>query len=287
MYRDRPELDFDPDAISALTDKRQAQWSKVQNANFLTRNEKREAAGYGPVPGGDEADDYDDGTKRAARPKFNPYHDDLGRFTFGPGEDDDGDDDTSSDQPQSSPSGSDSGPGIFGLPENIEHPATATPANAGPADNNSFDADKAVDTLNQNVDELKRQQIEDGQPNLYGEHACAQYVRGALNDGGGLNVGTPANGLGNAADYGPPLENAGFQPVANGNAYPPEDYTPQAGDVAVIQPTNENASGHMEMYNGSQWVSDFRQDGFWPGPHYRNETPHFVIYRYPNSSINI
>jgi HK97 family phage portal protein len=77
MYRDRPELDFDPDAISALTDKRQSQWSKVQNANFLTRNEKRQAAGYGPVPGGDADDDSnesedDGGAKYSLRPKYSP-----------------------------------------------------------------------------------------------------------------------------------------------------------------------------------------------------------------------
>jgi phage portal protein BeeE len=47
MYRDRPDLDFDPDSISALTDKRQAQWTKIQSANFLTLNEKHESAGYG------------------------------------------------------------------------------------------------------------------------------------------------------------------------------------------------------------------------------------------------
>lgn len=46
MYADRPELDYDPDGISALTEKRQAQWSKIQSAAFLTRDEQREAAGY-------------------------------------------------------------------------------------------------------------------------------------------------------------------------------------------------------------------------------------------------
>lgn len=57
MYRDRPELDYDADGIGALAEKRQAQWSKIENASFLTRNEKREAAGYGPVEGGDGFDD--------------------------------------------------------------------------------------------------------------------------------------------------------------------------------------------------------------------------------------
>jgi HK97 family phage portal protein len=54
MFDDHLELDFDPDEISALTPRRDQQWSKLQNATFLTRNEKREAAGYGPVPGGEE-----------------------------------------------------------------------------------------------------------------------------------------------------------------------------------------------------------------------------------------
>ncbi|MDD4616821.1 MAG: phage portal protein [Alphaproteobacteria bacterium] len=55
MYADRPELDYDLDSVSALTDKRQAQWSKIQSADFLTPDEKREAAGYGPLETAPEA----------------------------------------------------------------------------------------------------------------------------------------------------------------------------------------------------------------------------------------
>jgi len=65
MYRDHPELDFDPDSISALTEKRQSQWNKIQTANFLTRNEKRAAAGYGAIEGGDDAGDSDLGAESA------------------------------------------------------------------------------------------------------------------------------------------------------------------------------------------------------------------------------
>lgn len=75
MYRQRLELDFDIDSISALTDKRQSQWSKVQGANFLTLNEKRDVAGYGPVADGDRIDtqnDKDEGSKSAVRPKYSP-----------------------------------------------------------------------------------------------------------------------------------------------------------------------------------------------------------------------
>ncbi|MGB9151947.1 MAG: phage portal protein [Alphaproteobacteria bacterium] len=106
MYPDQPELDFDPTGISALTEKQQAQWNKIQNARFLTRNEKRQAAGYGPVPGGDEDDDggnSDDEDGPAA--KFNPNHDELDRFTFGPGGADDNSDSSDSNSPSVSSSG--------------------------------------------------------------------------------------------------------------------------------------------------------------------------------------
>ncbi len=63
MFDDGFRLDFDPDEISAMTPRRDALWSKVQNASFLTRNEKRAAAGYGPLNTDHEdeaAEDSDD-----------------------------------------------------------------------------------------------------------------------------------------------------------------------------------------------------------------------------------
>ena len=53
LFDDRLQLDFDVDDIGALAARRDTQWSKLQNAGFLTLNEKREAAGYGPVAGGE------------------------------------------------------------------------------------------------------------------------------------------------------------------------------------------------------------------------------------------
>ncbi|HUB84345.1 MAG TPA: phage portal protein [Rhizomicrobium sp.] len=46
-------LDFDIDEIDALTQDRESTWDKLEAASFLTVNEKRAAAGYGPVEGGD------------------------------------------------------------------------------------------------------------------------------------------------------------------------------------------------------------------------------------------
>ncbi len=46
-------LGFDADAVAALAEARESLWSKLNGADFLTVNEKRAAAGYSPVEGGD------------------------------------------------------------------------------------------------------------------------------------------------------------------------------------------------------------------------------------------
>jgi hypothetical protein len=47
------ELRPDIDSIEALSIEREALWTRVDKATFLTQNEKRAAVGYGPVDGGD------------------------------------------------------------------------------------------------------------------------------------------------------------------------------------------------------------------------------------------
>ena len=42
-------LTYDPDRIEVLASEREATWKRVQNADFLTNNEKREAVGYQPI----------------------------------------------------------------------------------------------------------------------------------------------------------------------------------------------------------------------------------------------
>lgn len=53
-FDDTLRLSIDEDAISALSLRRERVWDKIQGADFLTINEKREAVGYGPVKGGDQ-----------------------------------------------------------------------------------------------------------------------------------------------------------------------------------------------------------------------------------------
>jgi HK97 family phage portal protein len=53
QFGDGLRLVIDTDKIDALAADRSALWDRLTNAPFLTLNEKREAVGYAPVPGGD------------------------------------------------------------------------------------------------------------------------------------------------------------------------------------------------------------------------------------------
>ena len=67
------ELEPDLDDIEALSPERDALWSRLEKTSFLTDDEKRASIDYGP--------------KGSSAPeKFNPNHDDRGRFDFGPGD---------------------------------------------------------------------------------------------------------------------------------------------------------------------------------------------------------
>jgi HK97 family phage portal protein len=48
VHRENLRFAYDMDSIPALSLKREAVWARVQNADFLTTDEKREAVGYSP-----------------------------------------------------------------------------------------------------------------------------------------------------------------------------------------------------------------------------------------------
>ncbi|MBX9592509.1 MAG: phage portal protein [Hyphomonadaceae bacterium] len=60
------ELRPDLDSIEALSIEREALWTRIDKATFLTQNEKRAAVGYGPVDGGDELKASGAGARTAA-----------------------------------------------------------------------------------------------------------------------------------------------------------------------------------------------------------------------------
>jgi hypothetical protein len=101
-------------------------------------------------------------------------------------------------------------------------------------------------------------------------HHCAMYCRLGMEAAGLSTQDRPRSG--DAGDYGPFLLRHGAQVVAK------DLYTPQVGDTVVFEKTAQHPYGHIEMYDGQRWVSDFMQHSFSP---YRDaaSTPPFTIYR--------
>lgn len=54
LFNEEILVDFDRDAISALTEKRENMWSKISACNFMTINEKRALVGLDPIIGGND-----------------------------------------------------------------------------------------------------------------------------------------------------------------------------------------------------------------------------------------
>ncbi|WP_313471118.1 N-acetylglucosaminidase [Atlantibacter hermannii] len=120
---------------------------------------------------------------------------------------------------------------------------------------------------------------------------CAAYVRRAV-EAGGVKIQIPPPRIGNSAsacDYGPSLEKVGFKPVYVYPGSGPTDTAvipgQQTGDVVVIQPIDGHPHGHIALFNGVNWVSDFIQlRRFYPGQQYRNVKPAYKLYRYSDNS---
>jgi hypothetical protein len=151
-------------------------------------------------------------------------------------------------------------------------PATTTPdasigQNPGSVTATGVDVDLALATLIANVIPP------------YGAGKCAAHVRKAINAGGGRVVGVPS-----AKDFGPQLTDAGFSEIARAdqgqvNSYANDASRWKKGDVVVIQAFPGVSDGHMAMYDGTHWVSDFVQRDMWGGPSARNNLPAFKVYR--------
>lgn len=103
---------------------------------------------------------------------------------------------------------------------------------------------------------------------------CAQAVRLAIL-AGGVDV-SPHPGIAKA--YGSYLLAHGFAPVAMIGSVA---YVAAKGDVVVIQSyPGGSLAGHIAMFDGTQWVSDFKQRDIWAGPGYRTHRPAYVVYRH-------
>lgn len=101
-------------------------------------------------------------------------------------------------------------------------------------------------------------------------HVCAWYVMRSMQNGGCPIIILPAW----AYRYVMPFY--GFEQVQAGNGNDIGSYYPQKGDVVVIENGEHSFWGHIALYSGESWISDFRQRSMNP---YRGSVP-YVIFRH-------
>lgn len=70
------------------------------------------------------------------------------------------------------------------------------------------------------------------------------------------------------------LGNCGFEKVSKDN------YTPQKGDVIVIEAVPGHKHGHTAMYDGKSWISDYYQRDAFGGSAYRKPGVQYDYYRH-------
>jgi len=139
-------------------------------------------------------------------------------------------------------------------PKKEDKPPTTSPE--------KYDANAAVKYI--------KEHVTDSDP----KGSCAHYIRLALEAGGLDTKGHPVY----AKNYVAFLKTKGFSSIDS------DQYNPvgsaQKGDIAVFENYDGgDKAGHIQIYTGSGWVSDFQQREFWPGPGYRKYKPKFTVFR--------
>lgn len=92
------------------------------------------------------------------------------------------------------------------------------------------------------------------------KHQCAKYVRMAIEAGGISTAGRPVS----ACKYKGYLPKIGFNFVTTlygrSNQASWSQQNAKVGDIAVM---DHGVHGHICMWNGSRWISDFYQNNMW------------------------
>lgn len=88
---------------------------------------------------------------------------------------------------------------------------------------------------------------------------CAMFVRFAVEAGLHLPANSLQGVLGNARDFARTLGKVGFAPVEWQN------WSPQPGDILAQQEMPGHAYGHVSMFSGRLWMSDYLQKNMWGG----------------------
>lgn len=128
-----------------------------------------------------------------------------------------------------------------------------------------------------NIDKFVKYLSDHALRDHHGQGKCGEYVRKALQAGGAhFNEYSPPP---YGKLYGLTLERLGFHEITVDD---PDHFSFIRGDVMVMEPYtgSKNNAGHVAGYDGKDWISDFVQRDFWAGKKYRDERPHYAVYRY-------
>jgi predicted chitinase len=111
--------------------------------------------------------------------------------------------------------------------------------------------------------------IDNAEPKSLGK--CAKYVRLAINEGGISNI------YGHATEYydTDKLVKYGFTKIGTNL----DSIQLKKGDIAAFGSVKGHKYGHIAMWTGTQWVSDFKQKSFWVANQYSIEKK-YAIYRW-------
>ena len=121
-----------------------------------------------------------------------------------------------------------------------------------------------------NVDKAVAYLTDNAQPKS--QHECARYVRLAIQAGGCPTYIHPSS----AKEYDTFLPKLGFKSI------PLTDYRPVKGDIIVIKPPQDQSGhehGHIAMFNGKKWISDFMQRDMYGGSVYRKKGTDYHLFR--------
>lgn len=119
-------------------------------------------------------------------------------------------------------------------------------------------------------DKLVKHMDDTGGKNKKSLHLCAHYCSNGL-DAAGATGKTHTN---YARNMGSILMGLGAVPVIE--AY----YTPKKADFVVFDGTFTHPIGHVAVFDGEHWVSDFKQQHMSP---YSTDVPTHTIYRFPEN----
>lgn len=103
---------------------------------------------------------------------------------------------------------------------------------------------------------------------------CALYVRKAIMTGG-----IPLYMGGDAWCYKYTLPILNFHKLG-------KETEREVGDIVVFQPIGGRKYGHIAIWNGKQWVSDFKQRNFIVHSDYLKDGCEYAIYRRERYPIN-